>query len=232
MEKESNFAIFVYEKQDQDLIDQLSTYLDSKAKNICMFFDVNTPFKNPTIKIIPTKEEYDNIWRQSLGFPADYDVPKWSVGFSKNLHITYLSLHDYKNTSHSFEEDDFLLALDHYKKTLVHEYVHFVNELFNIKNNCGFTAKYLREGIATYLSGQKENKQLNFNFTLDQLLQQDVKQSCYAGWFLVTKYLVENYDRPFVLQLFQSNRQATEFLNNELFEKSKNFYNQKNMQPA
>ena len=61
MEKESNFAIFVYEKQDQDLIDQLSTYLDSKAKNICMFFDVNTPFKNPTIKIIPTKEEYDNL---------------------------------------------------------------------------------------------------------------------------------------------------------------------------
>ena len=67
------------------------------------------------------------------------------------MEIYYLSINDYKNTSHTID-------FDMYKKTILHEYVHYVNRLFCIKNNCNFSTKYLSEGIATYLSKQNENK--------------------------------------------------------------------------
>ena len=95
---------------------------------------------------------------------------------------------------------------------------------FNIQNNCGPTAIYLREGIAIYLSKQKENIALDFNYSLEQILETDVNKRSYEAYYLVTKYLVENYDKDFVIELFKSNRQANEFLKNQLYNKTKEHY--------
>ena len=108
-----------------------------------------------------------------------------------------------------------------YKKTLIHEYVHYVNELFTLKNQCSPTQKYLSEGIAVYLSEQKKNRNIKFDFTLEQILSKDDAKFSYDGGYLTTKYLIENYDKEFVFQLFKSNRQAREFLVAELYEKTK-----------
>ena len=139
--------------------------------------------------------------------------------------VFYLSLNDYKNTAHKFDKKHYKEAFEHYKKTLVHEFVHFVNlECFNRIRKCGRPAKYLSEGIATYLSGQKDNKKIIFDYSIDDIMHFDYNKSCYDGWYLVTKYLVENYDKQFVLSLFESNREANDFLQNELYEKAKEFY--------
>lgn len=211
----SEYAIFEYEEVDKILIYELVDYLDSKAKIVYGFFNLDFNGSKPIIRIIPTKKEFDSYFESEWNFNAGTS----SRGFYKNGVISYLSINDYKNTTHAFEKDSYLEALDDYKKTLVHEFIHYVNELFNVINNCGPTIKFLREGIAIYLSGQKENKSIKLSNSLEELL--DANKNYYDEYYLLTKYLINNYDKEFVSELFKSNRKAREFLKEELYEKVK-----------
>lgn len=215
MEKVSKYANFEFNDSDSDLIDDLSDYLDNNVKEIFNFFEI-TPNNKVKISIISTKQEYDKIFEERYKFTSPS-----SRGFYSNGRIYFLSFHDYKNTPHSYIDSEKLEAFEDFKKTLVHEFVHYINELFYKKHNCSYTAKYLVEGIAIYLSHQKDNKNVEFNFTLDMLLD---KNCPYSAYYLITKYLIENYDKSFVLELFQSSRQANEFLKQELFKKAKDYY--------
>lgn len=221
MQFESKMAVFKFEESDRELVQTLSDYLDSHVDNIYKFFEVNMQKEKPVVQIIPTKKEFDVLLRQAWGQSEDAPVHKWGIGCYINNEIIYLSLHDFKNTEHRAKYLAPKEALEYYKKTIVHEYVHYVNDIFIKVNNCSYTEKYLSEGIATYLSGQRENEDLPFDFTCEDLLTRD---DIYSGYYLVTKYFVENYDKAFVLDIFKSNRRSREFLKDELFNKAKNFY--------
>ncbi len=226
VQKVSKYAIFNYQEDDNCLIEELIAYLDSQAERIIQFFNVKLPKEKLIINIIPTKKEFDDIYKTQHNVSKDFIVPKWSIGEyleNKNC-INYLSINDYKNTTHAFKENTYLFTVEYYKKTLVHEFVHYVNKIFNIQNDNGWTAKYLREGVAVYLSGQREKQEIAFDFTLDELLKTDARKSCYNGYYLITKYLIENYDRVFVLSLFTSSNQSRKFLEQELYEKAKQYY--------
>ncbi len=220
MQKIAKFAKFNFDKSDEDLIDELADYLDSQVAEIYNFFEVETPQEKVEIDIISTKTEYDKKFKLLNGWQVDEEVPKSARGCFAKGKILYLSIHDYKNTTHAFEKQDTKKAIEGYKKTLVHEYVHFVNDLFNKRHGCSWTEKFLVEGIATYLSHQKDEETVPFDFTLTQLMKKDD----YSAYYLVTKYFVENYDKKYVLEVFQSSRMARELLTNELFDKAKNFY--------
>ena len=224
MQQETKFAIFNFEASDRVLVEEIGKYLDKQAPSIYHFFEL--PFSDKvTINIIPTRIEFEKRFIHDHAWADDnFILPHWSIGYVANNQITYLSLADYKHTSHAYKKQDYPLALEYFKKTLVHEFVHFVNKLFEKHRNCSPTIKYLLEGIATYLSGQKDGEKIDFNFSLQQLLATDMKESCYAGWYLITKYLVENYEKSFVFSLFESNRKAKEFLVNELYNKAKQYY--------
>ena len=218
MQKECKYAIFNFEECDQNLIDEILQFLDNHAQRILDFFEV-LPNKKVEINIIPTKIEMDNYIRATRGLKKDEKVPAWLIGTYKNGTITYLSLNDFKNTSHSFSNQED--ALQYYKKTILHEFVHFVNDEFNIINNISYTEKFLSEGVASYLSNQREGKKLLFDYSLDEILSTKRFSACYDGWHLLMQYLIENYDKNFVLELFKNNNQAIEFLKKELFDKIK-----------
>ena len=223
MTKETKYAIINFQENDENLIEVIANYLDENAGHVYDFFEVEKVEK-AVIDIIPTKKELDSFIRTSRNLPNDSEVPSWLIGTCNKGVITYLSLNDYQNTSHTFSPDKYQEKLEYYKKTILHEYVHFVNELFNKQNDNSPTIKCFLEGIATYLSGQKEGCNIKFDFTLEQLLAKKRFSSCYDGWFLVTKFLIENYDKQFIFELFQSSRMANEFLENELYQKAKDFY--------
>ena len=44
----------------------------------------------------------------------------------------------------------------------------------------------------------------------------------------IENYFVENYDKRYVLEIFQSNRQARELLKDELYDKAKEYYSRLN----
>lgn len=216
----SNKASFYYEENDNCLVNELSNYLSYFIDQIYDFFNIQTKEKIK-INIISKKEIFDNKLKEEFNMPV---VSKSSRGFFsyKDNAIYYLSINDYDKTTH--DKND----IENYKKTLVHECVHYINNLFNKENNCGATAIYLREGIAVYLSHQNDNKSLIFDYTLNDFLNNSkVTKNCYAGYYLIVKYLIENYDKSFVLDLFTSSRKANLFLKDELYEKANTFYNKK-----
>ena len=219
MTKISKAAVFNFQKSDESLIDELAEYLDTHVSNVYEFFEIEPTGEKVNIDIIPTKKEFDEIYFKEYGH-TDFNAR----GFAKNGNqIYYLSINDYQNTAHAFKPKEKQEAIDGFKKTLVHEFAHCVNVMFNKKHECSMTAKYLVEGIAVYLSHQKDDVKPVFDFSLERLLG---KQECpYLGYFLTTKYFVEHYDKKFVLNMFESSRQANELLENELYAKVCNFYN-------
>ena len=101
MKFECKTAIFNFEKVDNDLIETLADYLDKHAYEVHEFFEL-VPKDKVTINIIPTKEEYDDVYRKSRGLPEDFFLEKWMIGNCRNGVITYLSLHDFKSTTHAY----------------------------------------------------------------------------------------------------------------------------------
>lgn len=221
MVRESEFAIVYYQEESKNIIDELCSYLDENCKSVMNFFDIASIPVKAIINIIPSKEEYDRLFEEEYGFKAN----KSSRGMCKrDGSINYLSINDYKNTSHAFDDQDYDKALEGFKKTLVHEFVHFVNKVFNKENKCGFSATYLKEGIAVYLSKQKENQILKFNFSLNDLLESDINKRKYDGYYLVVKYLIDNYDKSVVFNLLKDKEYAERFLQDKLYNEAHKYY--------
>ena len=194
------YANINYEENDKDLAEKLGKYLEKHAEEIYDFFDPTLERKIIDINLM-TKKEYDKLHKEIY----HGEVPKWSVGFYNGKCINYVSLNDYKNTSHKI--DNYEEALSYYLKTIVHEYIHFVTSEYCIKNKLNKPIKYLSEGIAQVLSGQRDNDKINFTYNTDDILN----NTNYGAWYMTTKYIldVEGKDKFF------------ELLSNE--EKSKNY---------
>ena len=119
MQKESKYAIFHFEECDQNLIDELIDVLDSNAQKVFAFFELQ-PTQKAVINIIPTKKEFDDFIRKSRKLSKEDKIPRWVIGTCADGVITYLSLNDFKNTSHASD------GLEYYKKTITEK----------IKNRC------------------------------------------------------------------------------------------------
>ena len=222
MERKTKYFIFNYSKNDEDLIIELDNYLNQKKEDIFNFFDCVIPDNQVIINIIPTKKEYDELAKKIRGVD---NVAKWSIGFFHDNNIEYVSLHDYKNTAHAFSEDRYYEKLDYYKKTIVHEYVHYVAALYRKKHNVEYSIKYLNEGIATYLSGQKENVEIPFNFKIEDILESN---NSYDSWYLITKYIIEEYGKNYFFKLFDNPELAFKEADH-LLEEARDYYKKKTL---
>lgn len=217
---DSKYASFYYDENDTSLVNELSNYLDDILVSIYHFFNIGIKDKIK-INIIPKKEIFDEKLMKEFNMSSVSKSSRGFFSYSENT-VYYLSINDYDKTTH--DKND----VENYKRTLVHECIHYINNLFNIENNCGSTAIYLREGIAVYLSHQNDDKNLIFDYTLDDFFTNSkVTKNCYAGYYLIVKYLVEHYNKDFVLNLFTSSRQANLFLKDQLYNKAYAFYNKK-----
>ena len=217
MEKNTLYAKFKYEKQDEKLVNVLEETLNKNAERIFDFFDSNLERKPLEIEIISTKKEYDKRQNERRGVN---EIPKWSIGTYFDNKIEYVSFNDYQNTAHAYTEENYEEALEYYKKTIVHEFTHYVLMLYIEKYGNDQPLKYLNEGIAQYLSGQRDNQVFDFNYSLDDILN---SKDCYPGWYLMVKYILEEYSRSYFLKILVHNDLAlseTPYL----YEEAKEYY--------
>ena len=205
MIKEFNYAIFKYTQEDEKLVLELNKYIEENANIIYDFFSIEDRNNKPIINIIPTKIEFDKEIKELSKLYKEKNVPDWVIGFyASNHQIYYVSLNDYKNTIHKNNTD-----LLEYKKTVLHEFVHYVIGLYVIQNNSGYPYKVLDEGIAQYLSHQKDDMNIEFNYTLNDIIGENTN---YTGWYLVTKYILDNNSNKYFLELLTDKNKAQDFI--------------------
>lgn len=208
----------IYDEKDSFLANKLFDYLNDNVEGIYDFFDPKLDRKKIDIKLL-SKKEYDELHKKNY----NGEVPKWSVGFYENYCITYVSLNDYKNTSHNI--DNYEEALDYYLKTIVHEYVHFVTSEYCLKNNLDRPIKYLNEGIAQILSGQREKEKLVFKYDENDVLDTN---NNYQAWYMATKYILDTKGKDCFFELLSNKEKAKDFVLKEI-DNMKEYYH-KNLQ--
>ena len=54
-----------------------------------------------------------------------------------------------------------------------------------------------------------DDKQIDFNYSLEDILR---SSNCYNGWYLVTKYIVENYSHDKIIDLLLNKNKAEKFI--------------------
>ena len=205
MVKEGKYIIYEYDIEDKELVDIVDSYIDENAERIIDFFELKDFHDKAKLKIWKTKQDFDKRVKERRN--NGQDVPKWTVGVSDFVgNIDVVSLNDYQNTSHSKILENKEYALDYFKKNILHEYVHYINNIYSKNINNPYPLKCLTEGIAQYLSNQKENIKDEFNYSLEDILNSN---NCYDGWFLLIKYIINNYSYSYLLSLFSNNNYAT-----------------------
>lgn len=188
MKRIINNIVIEYESEAENFINEIIDYLVSEMNKIYSFFGF-IPQEPIKIKIEKSLEELRKTYENNV---SEEPMPEWVVGFSTLDHVAHLlSYNEYKNTPHKHE------TLENYKKTLAHEFIHAVHDLF-----CG--GKYegprsIWEGLAVYLSGQViEDGELSVN--KEELLNHcDMKE-----YYYFFKKILETYDHQTILKILKN----------------------------
>ncbi len=204
MKKTINNIEIEYQKESQNFIDELIEYLLTQIEEIFNFFNF-IPKKPIKIKIVPSIDELKTIYDDKV---SKSQMPEWVVGFSTLDHIAHLlSYNEYKNTCHKFK------TLEDYKKTLVHEVVHQIHDLY-----CGgrYTGTNLIwEGVAVYLSKQIKDTEENLELSKEKLLNNNCHMREHKFFF---ERLLNMYDHKTVLEILKGNKDEEEIIDEILGE--------------
>ena len=219
------FKNFTIEYSDDDLkyIDELlQRFLYSQDK-IMNFFNLKNLDRKVQIKIWNNVTEYEKYINSEMKriFNVENTMEDWEVGRAittkteSQIHI--LSYQErIKRKGHQYDKIDDLI------KVVQHEFVHTCHEQFkNYKN----TLTWFNEALATILSNQYDDITPVLDCTLDELLNGKVN---YVRYNTLGKYLFENYDKKYILELAKNNellKQKTPII----FEEAKEWINQKLM---
>ncbi len=214
-----NYAVYSYDNVDFELVKSIDNYLNNNAKKIFELFGF-IPEKKANIFILPSKKEYDETLQKIRKNSSP--IPSWNVGTtSYSGNIYFLSLRDYKNTSHKDILLDSVNVMSFYLKCLFHEYIHFVTYEYCYLRKFPIPCKCILEGIAQYYSNQKDISTLKFNYSLNDILY---SSNCYDGWLLYVNYIVNHYNEDYLLGLFEEFGYASDEII-RIYEDVKNYYN-------
>ena len=190
MIKNGMYAIFEYDKCDKNVIDDLDNYLSNNYERIVSFFDKDLVVPKINIKIYSTKKEFDEeVGKKIFGD----NVPLWVIGSFNDNKINYVSYNDYKNTSHKDESYEYFL------KTIIHEYVHYIEYEYSKYIGSKMPVKYINEGLACYLSGQYDNEKFKI-INYEELIN---SRTCYKWWYFIIKYIIEVREKEYLFELFK-----------------------------
>lgn len=211
--QDDNFVI-KYEERDQAYMPEVIAYLLEHYQGIMEFFKLSKLKKVVEINIIPTKQEIDELCATQIKKKPG----AWFVGFANGNTINCLSLYDYKNTTHKF--DDMNKAVEEYKKTIIHEFVHICHFQTIVTENLFL---YLLEGIACCLSNQYiDHHDLVFTGELDKVMNVN-KTINYKNAYLLVSYLIRNYPHEYVLKVLNDFNFAMEEIP-RLYDEAKQYY--------
>lgn len=187
-----NVILYTNDDIDTKIID----IIRFKMLNVMKFFQIDNMSKKVIIRIWNDREEFKNVVCKLEGYD---DLPLWAVGNARNeknediCYIDKLSLAETKKIEYHKDA-----TLTDFINSIVHEFVHICHTIF-----CSYNYPdkiWITEGIATYLSDQYPNCDLNVS--KEELFGKKVVT--YENYRFLYNYIFENYSYEEILSLLKS----------------------------
>ncbi len=186
MKYEINNFIFNYNSCDKQYIHDLINDFNLRVNEIYNFFDIKGLKKQLIINICSELYLFEGRSNTSVAFKDD-DL--------NNYYIYILSYDEFiKRKTHENNN------LDYYFKTLLHEFVHVVQEDVGLYRDCLI---WLREGLAIVLSNQYGN----INYKLNNCLLEDLlndKRVWYINYYSLVSYIKNTYGINYLKKLINN----------------------------
>lgn len=209
MRKELEYIVIDYTKDDVDYIDTLCNSLNEKSKEVIQFLNIKEFGEKVKVKLWNSIEEFRNL-HKSLFHKVDANgqVPNWISGFALGNEVQTLSLAQYRKTKN--HECATIIDLE---KLIIHEFTHAAHSRLHDNR----IMLWLTEGLATFLAHQYDDKELEFNATLEEI---KVGKTSYTNYYIMFNYVLNTYGKDYILKLIKDE----ELLQNEtnrLYEETK-----------
>lgn len=219
MIKELKYIALEYTNKDIEYIEELTNYLEKETERVVEFFNIKNFENKVKIKL------YDNIdtFREDVNKIIKRNVPDWMCGlsFNKEDNIEYiytLSLEELRKADGHKNAN-----LIYLEQVILHEFTHSCNSIVSKK----LEVIWFVEGLATYVSGQINNKEILFtnDMTLDKMI--DMNQGInYINYYSLFKYTYETYGYNYIMKLLKDNNLLKE-VTPKLLEEAKQSINKK-----
>lgn len=194
--KISNDIEILYNKCDEDYINEIIGFFKLNYKRIMDYFSIDKIDKKVIIRLWDNSLSFRNGLKKITG----YDMPFWATGSSKNdkddeyARIDYLSLNEIKKIDYHKNE-----TVDDLKKGILHEFVHTCHS-----QSCNYNYPeeyFLSEGVATYLAHQYDNCELSVPI---QTILDDIDYVEYENYRYLYNKLVEMYSHEELLDILNN----------------------------
>lgn len=191
-----NNIIINYTENDLEYIENLINQLKIQSQKIISFFSLKQ-LKKPTY--IYFYNNLDTFREKAISRNSTRHVPTWLCGWASTKPTKYeihvLSYNEYiKTTSHENDTIEDIISL------VLHEFTHNCYDAYRTQNQSRKTLMWLDEGLATILSDQKNDLKLTCN--INDLIKQN--QVAYHNYYTLTNYLLNTYDKDYILSLIRS----------------------------
>lgn len=183
-----------YTKDDLEYIKDFKKEIEEYYDSLLSFFNLDKLNRDINMKLWNNIDEFRTFFKEKTG----KEVPLWEVGrTSSSGNVSRIDILSFKEfiKCQGHEECSFNDLI----KVGIHELVHFIQFDYN---NHKDVMTWLSEALATNLSGQYDNKEVYMYSSLDEIIK---GKSNYKNYYLMGKYLLNNYDKEYILSLLNDN---------------------------
>lgn len=209
MKIESDKLIINYTNNDKKYIKTLEEKLDKNINKIMNFFDIKNINNKIEINILENKEIFDIEYKKHYNKESN----EWNRSFIDNS-VYILSYKDYRDTI--FYRDTF----DEFVNSVLYE----ITQILYKNRNNDLSMKYINEGLKIYFSNMFDDIDSNKKFDCDKDKITNEIDIDYIDYYMIMKYIINNYKRDFLLKLIDDKSFAYDNVD-KIYKDCVNFYN-------
>ena len=189
---ELKYAIIYYNSEDEREVLKISN--NDRFKDIINYFELRKNTNKAIIRIWNNSEKFSDFWKEKY---KQNSSPNTLTGFCyEHNHIEIINLKNYiKIKKIKNQEVDF----NDWYNLIIHEFTHYCAKEYT---NYTLGTKWIQEGLAINLSHQRY-----FEFEITSSLEDIQNNKCtYNDAYTLMKYVMETYNREFVLNFLIDKR--------------------------
>ena len=189
---ELKYAIIYYNSEDKR--EALKILNNDRFKDIVNYFEIKKNINKAIIRIWNNSEKFSDFWKEKY---KQNSSPNTLTGFCyEHNHIEIVNLKIYIERKKIVNQE---VDFNDWYNLIIHEFTHYCAKEYT---NYTLGTKWIQEGLAINLSHQRY-----FEFEITSSLEDIQNNKCtYNDAYTLMKYVMETYNREFVLNFLIDKR--------------------------